>query len=112
MLKGNISFNYYVWYKYFLKKENTCVIALVTFYENITDNPTKLFRVFSCVLYYIIENYVAIDFLCCQYKKFSIICSDKTFTGMSYNELIGIGIPEVLMHLISYHIFTKKKIQL
>ena len=78
------------------------------FYENITDNPTKLFRVFICVLYSVIENYVIIDFLCCQNKKLSIICSDKTFADMSYNEFIGIGIPEVLMHLISYHIFTKK----
>ena len=31
---------------------------------------------------------------------------------MGYNELIGIGIPEVLMNLIYCHRFMKKKLQM
>ena len=92
-----------------LKKYNMCVIALLMFYENITENPMKLFRVLSFILYFFIDNYFVIDFLCCQYTKLSIIFSDKIFADMSYNELIGIGIPEVLINLILCHVFTKKK---
>ena len=82
------------------KKENICVIALVMFYENITTNPMKMFRVLSCVVYSVIENYVCINDLGCQYKKLSFICSDKIFADRSYNELLGIGITGVLMNTI------------
>ena len=49
-----------------IKKENACVISLAKFYETRTTNPEKMFRVFSCVLYSVIENYVCIDYLGCQ----------------------------------------------
>ena len=68
----------------------------------------KMFRVLSCVLYYVIENYFCIEYLCCQSKPLSVICYDKMFASTSYNELPGIGIPEVLMNLISCHGFMKK----
>ena len=68
----------------------------------------KVLRVLSRVLYSFIENYVCIDFLGCKYKKLSTICSDKIFSGMSYNSFLGIGIPEVLMNLISCHGFMKE----
>ena len=44
-------------------KKNMCVIALVIFYENIKTNLMKVFRELSCVLYYVIDNYVCIDYL-------------------------------------------------
>ena len=62
----------------------------------------------SCVLYYVMDNFVCIDYLCCQYKRLSVICYYKMSIGRSYNELIIIHIPEVLMNIISCHIFTKK----
>ena len=62
------------------------------FYDNRTTNPTKVFKVLSCVLYSIIENYVYIEYLCWQSKKLSVICCDKKITSTSYNGLIGIGI--------------------
>ena len=40
-----ISFKYTVWYKKVTNKDNTGVIELVTFYENIKTNQTKAFRV-------------------------------------------------------------------
>ena len=69
----------------------------------------KVFRVFSCFIYSFIDNYVCIDYLCCQSKNLSVICSDKIFTDMSYNEWLGIDTPEVLMHLVLCHGFTKDK---
>ena len=84
----------------FLKRNNTFVIALVMFYENITTNITKVYRVLICVLYYAINNYVSIDYLCCQYKPISEISSDNFFGNKTYTKFLGIGIPEVLMNLI------------
>ena len=68
----------------------------------------KLFRVLSYVLYYVIENNVCINYLCCNSKTLSVISSDKIFKKASCNELLGIGITEVLMNLISFHGFIKK----
>ena len=92
-----------------MRKKDTCIIALVMFYENKTKNSTKVYRVLSCVLYSVIDNYVWIDYLCCHSKTLRIISSDRIFEEASYNGLLGIGIPEVLMNLISWHGFTKKK---
>ena len=104
----NFSSKYHAWYKKCYKEKNMCVIALVMFYESGGNNTKTVFMVFSCVLYYVTENYVCIEYLCCQYKKLSVICSDKMFTTTSYNKLPGIGIPEVLTNLISFHGFTIK----
>ena len=51
------------------KKKNTCVLALVMFYETRHKNTTEAFRVLICVIYTIIENYVFIDYLSCQSKQ-------------------------------------------
>ena len=69
-----------------MRKKDACVIALVTFYETKTKNPTKVYRVLICVFYYVIVNYVCIDYLCCNTKKLSIISSDKKSEEASYNE--------------------------
>ena len=61
-----------------------------------------------CVLYYLINNYVCIDYICCQWKKLSIISYDRIFKQKSYNILLGVGITEVLMNLVSYHGFIEK----
>ena len=45
------------------KKKNTCVLALVMFYDMRNNNATKAFRMLSCVTYTIIYNYVSIDYL-------------------------------------------------
>ena len=67
----------------------------------------KFFRVLSCVVYSFIDNYIWIEYLGCQSKKLSVISFDQIFDFISYNELLGIGIPDVLMNLISCHGFIK-----
>ena len=52
--------------KDFLMKKDTCVVALILFYKNNGEIPNKLYRVLSCVVYYLMENYVYIDYLSCQ----------------------------------------------
>ena len=49
-----------------LSKKNTRVMALIIFYENNGEDPKKLYKVLSCVVYSIIENYVCIDYILCQ----------------------------------------------
>ena len=49
-----------------LSKNNTSVLALITFYETRADNPNKYYKVFSWVIYTKIKNYVCIDYLACQ----------------------------------------------
>ena len=63
----------------------------------------------SCVFHSIIDIYVCIDFLCCQSKTLSSIYSDKIFEQATYNILLDIGIPDVLMKLMSCHLLTEKQ---
>ena len=49
-----------------LAKNNTSVLALIMFYETISDNTKKYFIVLVCVIYTIIKNYVYIDYLARQ----------------------------------------------
>ena len=44
-----------------LRKENTCVISLLIFYEN---RKNMIFKVLSSVIYCIIANYECDDYLC------------------------------------------------
>ena len=62
----------------------------------------------SCVLFSVIRNYFCIDYLYCHSKTLSFISSDKIFKEASYNILLGIGIPEVLMNLLSCHVLMEK----
>ena len=49
-----------------LGNKNTCVMALITFNDNNKEKPKKVYKVLSCVVYSLIENYVCIDYLSCQ----------------------------------------------
>ena len=60
-------------------KNNTCVMELIIFYENNRVKPEKEYRVLSCVIYYLVENYVCIDYLSCQSKTLSSISSKTKF---------------------------------
>ena len=51
-------------------KPNTRVLALVMFVQN-RKNAKKMFRVFSCVIYIVISNYVCIDYLGSEKSKLS-----------------------------------------
>ena len=94
--------------KVFLKEKNTCVMELIIFYENNGVKPKKMYRVLSCVLYSLIENYVCIDYITCQSKTLSNIYSNRILEQTSFNILLGIVIPELLLNLLSCHGFMKK----
>ena len=83
-------------------------MALIMSYDNNEEKPKKVYRVLSCVVYYLIENYVSVDYLSCQSKPLSSISSKPTFEQKRFNILIGVGIPELLLNLLSRHGFMKK----
>ena len=67
-----------------------------------------VYRVLSCVVYYLIDNYVFIDYLSFQLKTLSSISYKPKFGDTSFNILLGIGITELLLNLVSCHGFMKK----
>ena len=90
-------------------KKNTRVLALVVFNELGSTNPRKIFKVLSCVIYTIIDRYVCIDYLGTEIKKLSELrlgCYLKTkHEGMDYDNLFGIGIPYIILNMLSCHGF-------
>ena len=91
------------------KQKNTRVLALVVFYEHGSTNPRKNFKVLSCVIYTIIDRYFCIDYLGTEKKKISELrpgCTLKRrHEGMDYNNLFGIGIPDILLNMLYCHVF-------
>ena len=49
-----------------LSKKNTIFLALLMFHDTRVLNPKKDFRVLSCVIYNIMDDYVCIYYLACQ----------------------------------------------
>ena len=93
-------------------KKNTRVLAFVVFYELGNISPRKMFKVWSCVIYKIIDRYVCIDYLGTVKKKIGELRLGYTLSrkhdGMYYNNLFGIGIPDILLNMLSCHGFLKK----
>ena len=90
-------------------KRNTRVLALVVFNELGNINPREMFKVLSCVIYTSIDRYVCIDYLGTEIKKISELrlgCTLKTkHEGMDYDNLFGIGIPDILLNMLSCQVF-------
>ena len=51
------------------RKENTCILSLLMFNENIKNMISK---VLSSVVYCIMDNYACDDYLCCQQSKLRV----------------------------------------
>ena len=77
MLKCFIFLYYNGNYYRLSENKNTCVMAIIMIYENNGGNAKKVYRVLSCVVYSIIDNYVCIEYLLCQSKTLSSISSKQ-----------------------------------
>ena len=68
-----------------------------------------MFKVLSCVIYTIIDRYVCIDSLGTEINKISELilgCTLQTkHECMDYDNLFGIGIPDILLNMLSWHGF-------
>ena len=94
--------------RYCLLKKNISVMALIILYENNGKYTRKVYRVLGCFVYTIIDNDVCIDYLSCQSKTLCDISSYPTFEETSFNLLLGIGVPELLLNLVYFHGFMTK----
>ena len=87
-----------------LMNRYTRVLAFF-FNELGTFNPRNFFKVLSCVIYTIIDRYVCIDYLGTETKRISELklgCSLKTrHENKDYDNLFGIGIPDIFMNMLS-----------
>ena len=83
-------------------------MVLIIIYENNGGNTKTVYRVLSCVVYSLIYNHVCIDYISCQSKTSSFILSKPIFEQTSFNILLGIVIPELLLNLVPFHGFMKK----
>ena len=81
------------------------MLALVVFNELGNINPSRMFKVLTSVIYTIINRYVCIDYLDTQKKKISELRLGFTlqtkYDGMDYNNLFVIGIPDILINMLS-----------
>ena len=82
------------------------------FFENRKKHAKKIFRVLSCVIYTIIRNYVCIYYL--GYENLFLSDLRLGVSGSSYKHLdknydnvLGFGIPDLLMNLLSCQGFLK-----
>ena len=83
-------------------------MALIMIYENNGEIPNYLYRVLNCVAYNLIYNYLYIDYMSYQSKPLSTILCNPTFKDKSFTILLGIGIPDLLLNLVSCRGFMKK----
>ena len=77
----------------------------------IGKNVKKMFRVLNCVIYTIIGKYVCIGYLGSDKSKLSYLHLGGTgkykHYDTDYDNVLGIGIPDLLLNLLSCHGFSK-----
>ena len=74
-------------------------------------NANKMFRVFSCVIYIIINKYVCIDYLGSEKSKLSYlrlgVSGRYKYLDKNYDNVLGFGIPDLLLNFLSCQGFLK-----
>ena len=83
-----------------LRKENTFVISIPMFHENINN---MIFKVLSSVVYFIIKHYLCADHLCSSKTKLHI--ANKSFENTTCSDISIIRISGLLMNIIPFHLF-------
>ena len=66
-----------------------------------------IFRVLVSVIYTIIDHLICLDYMYLIQDKLSK--HDKNFVKKYFNYFSGIGVPEILMNLVSCHGFEKNQ---
>ena len=65
-----------------------------------------MFKLLAEFFHDIIHNHVCLDYVFLQ-KNMKLFSFNQGFAYTSYNEINGIVIPEVLMSIVSVHVFAK-----
>ena len=73
------------------------------------DNRNKLmYKEIEAVMYTVIDEYICLDYLGLIKEKLSK--HDNTFKNTRFKDLYGLGIPEILMNIMSCNLFVKPSI--
>lgn len=89
--------------KSLLKKDNNNVNGLVMFYEN---RNIMFFKVLGSFIYSTINKYICLDCFCIQQDTLS--SNDRSFHDTTFDNLSVIGIPWLLMNIMSCRGFVKE----
>ena len=93
------------------RKKNTKVLALVIFYKHgkkKINNTVQSFNTCNVYYYRQICLYWLFRFLEIKINWFKIGCTGSSkHNGLDYNNLLGIGIPDILLTFLSCHWFLK-----
>ena len=80
-----------------IKNDSTRETNLIMFHEN---SNSLIFKVLGVVVYLFIEEYAYVYYLCLQREaKLSLL--HRGFEDNSFYELLGIGVPEILLKIVS-----------
>ena len=55
------------------------------------------------------ENFVCVYYICCPEIKIHVTTKGQGYENITYNAVSGIGIPEILMNIISCHVFVTNR---
>ena len=72
------------------------------FYHNKT---TVVYKLIGCFIYQFIVNFICLDYLGILQRKLS--SEENKFWKTKFNDLSGLGIPEILMNIMPCHGFSK-----
>ena len=87
-----------------MKNDNTRVIALLVFYDS---RKLLIFKLLGVVVNLFLDKYFSIEYYCIQKEK-KLYLSHKGFEYTSFHELSGIGIPEILINIVSCYGFIQQ----
>ena len=68
-----------------------------------------ILKVLISIVYFIPENYVCVDYLCCPKNKLHVTNKWQGFENRTYNAVPGIIMTELLINIISCHRFFNDK---
>ena len=87
-----------------LKQYNTRVISLIMFYGK---RKLLTFKMLGVIVYCLIEKYICVDYLSLQ-REPKLSSSHKKFEDTLFDELSVIGIPEILLKIVSCYSFVQE----
>ena len=91
-----------------MKNYNTPFIDIIMFYNNI---KSPLFKVLGIVVYFLLEKYFCIDYLCLQQLK-KLYLSHRLFEDTPFDDISGIGIPGFFLNILPCYVFVQEVISI
>ena len=82
-------------HKKVLKKDNISILAFIMLYVN---KNTTMFKVLGSAIYFIMKEDICGNYL--SLYQDTLLLAHKGFENTAFNEISGIGIPEVLMNIM------------